>query len=191
MSFQNQYSDLQSRYNQLKGKRDLLNQELTSWNKDLVHHQDEESQLTEAAEIIRIAGRKVQMILEYRISKLVTEALKTVFPDPYEFQMQFLTKGGRIEAKIILTKDGEEFDPMSATGGGVVDVVAFALRIGCYLISQPRTRPTIILDEPFRFVSKDLQPRIRLMLDKISSELGIQFLIVTHEEILAALPDET
>ena len=73
---------------------------------------------------------------------------------------------------------------MTAAGGGVVDVAAFALRLSCYLIMSPRPEPVIILDEPFRFVSKEYQGQVAELLEELSAKLGLQFVIVTHEEEL-------
>jgi DNA repair exonuclease SbcCD ATPase subunit len=58
-------------------------------------------------------------------------------------------------------------------------------------MASPRTRNTIILDEPFRFLSEDHQEQAGIMLKEISKKLGIQFLVVTHNPILAEVADRT
>ena len=50
--------------------------------------------------------------------------------------------------------------------------------------------PVIILDEPLRFLSVDLQERASIMIKEISKKLGLQFLIVTHESTLASYADK-
>jgi DNA repair exonuclease SbcCD ATPase subunit len=65
-----------------------------------------------------------------------------------------------------------------------VDVASFALRLALRTMRRPKSRATIILDEPFKFVSKDLQPRVADMLRDLSDRLRVQFIIVTHEETL-------
>jgi DNA repair exonuclease SbcCD ATPase subunit len=40
----------------------------------------------------------------------------------------------------------------------------------------------IILDEPFRFLSKDLQPRAGEMMNKLCKSLGLQIICVTHSQ---------
>jgi DNA repair exonuclease SbcCD ATPase subunit len=37
-----------------------------------------------------------------------------------------------------------------------------------------------VLDEPFKFVSEEYRPRVRAMLEKLSAELDVQFIMVTH-----------
>jgi DNA repair exonuclease SbcCD ATPase subunit len=87
-------------------------------------------------------------------------------------------------------KDGEEIDPMTASGGGVVHVASFALRIAMWSLQRPRPRETILLDEPFHFLSRDLQPKASELLKVISKRLGIQFVIVTHDDSLTEAADK-
>ena len=79
---------------------------------------------------------------------------------------------------------------MDASGGGAVDVAAFALRVASWSMQHPRSRATIILDEPMRFLSTDLQPKASEMLKQLSEKLGLQFIIITHEEELADEADK-
>jgi ABC-type Fe3+/spermidine/putrescine transport system ATPase subunit len=71
-------------------------------------------------------------------------------------------------------------DPLDATGGGVCDVAAFALRVACLMLSQPPKRRLLVADEPFRFVSEEYRPAVRQMIETLADELGIQFILVTH-----------
>jgi DNA repair exonuclease SbcCD ATPase subunit len=47
------------------------------------------------------------------------------------------------------------------------------------------------LDEPFRFVSSDLQDRASQMVKELSEKLGLQFIIITHNPTLASYADKT
>lgn len=164
-----------------------LNQRLDGLQKEVADLSVDLDTNRRALEIVYEASQAIQRNLEIRISSLVTETLRTVFPDPYEFKIRFEVKRNNTEARLLFVREGEEFDPLTAAGGGVVDVAAFALRLSALLLTKTISagvRDTIILDEPFRFVSQDLQPRIRTMLDRIAQDLQIQFIIVTHEHIL-------
>jgi len=75
--------------------------------------------------------------------------------------------------------------PFDASGGGAVDISAYSLRIGSWSLAQPRSRPFLMLDEPFRFVSKAKMPLAGQMLSESSKQLGLQIIMVTHiEELL-------
>jgi DNA repair ATPase RecN len=142
--------------------------------------------LQEAQKIIQGISEQIQKKAHLQISAIVTRCLQTVFQDSdYKFQIKFEQKRGKTEANLIFSKNGMEVDPMTASGGGVVDVAAFALRIACLVLSLPKKRKFLVLDEPFRFLSKDYQPAIQELLMALSQELGIQILMVTHSDLLA------
>jgi DNA repair exonuclease SbcCD ATPase subunit len=136
--------------------------------------------LEEAQAFIQIVAQETQSQLRFVIGDLVNLAISVCFPDEYIFDINFEIKRGRTEAQLIFKKDGIELDPISASGGGVVDVVAFALRLSAWSLGH--TDNVIILDEPFRFLSKDLQPRAGEMMNKLCKSLGLQIICVTHSQ---------
>ena len=139
-----------------------------------------ESNLEEALFVAQEVAQQTQEELEYQISTLVTNALESIFPDPYEFHVAFEIKRGKTEASLFFTRNGEEIDPLTASGGGVIDIAAFALRLSAFLISAEKPPPAIILDEPFRFVSEEYRPAVAELVDEMATKLGIQFIMVTH-----------
>lgn len=133
-----------------------------------------------AREIITIVAKETQQQLEMRITNIVSMALAAVFPDPYQFKLVFNERRNQTEADLLLVRDGEELSPVEGAGGGVLDVTSFALRIAVLLMSNYRR--VIILDEPFRHLSADLQPKASEMMKMLSDKLGIQFIMVSHED---------
>jgi ABC-type uncharacterized transport system YnjBCD ATPase subunit len=143
-----------------------------------------------AQALIQTVAQATQKQLEYHISELVSLALAAVFPHPYSLRLDFELRRGRSEAVLSFSRgDGERIDPLSASGGGPVDVACWALRVSLWSLRNPKSRRTILLDEPFRFVSRDLQPRASAMLKEISAKMKLQFIIVTHEENLVECAD--
>lgn len=138
----------------------------------------------EAHEIIQTVAVGVQLEAHQRISGVVSRCLATVFEEPYVFQLKWDRARGRTEVRMVFMRDGMEVDPMDAAGGGVVDVAAFALRLACLMLHRPSVRRTVVLDEPFKFVSADRRGCVRRMLEDLSEELDVQFIMVTHIEEL-------
>lgn len=136
----------------------------------------EESQL-----LIQRVAQDTQSKLKFKVEDVVNTALDAVFPDEYSFSLDFELSRGKTEARLVFNskKTGREIDPMNASGGGVVDLTSFALRIACFALEQG-TDNVIVLDEPFRFISRDLQSRAGEILKSLSRKMGIQFIIVTH-----------
>lgn len=161
--------------------KDGLEREQTS----LESASSKEEHTRQAQEVLQVLAQAVQQQAHDRIAKVVSTCLSTVFDDPYEFHIQFERRRGRTEAELRFRRRGLDVDPLTAAGGGVVDVAAFALRIACLVMHRPRLSPVIVLDEPFRFVSAQYQESVRVMLEQLSSEMGVQIIFVTHNDNLA------
>ena len=130
--------------------------------------------------ILQEVARQTQKELEYRINDLVTAALVAVFPDPYSFELEFVERRNKTEADLWLRRKGERMNPLDAAGGGAVDVAAFALRVALWGIRTPRFHSVLVLDEPFRFLSRELQPKASALLKILSERMGLQILMVSH-----------
>lgn len=137
----------------------------------------------EAQKISQAVAQGIQQQAHQQITRLVSRCLAAVFDDPYEFNIAFEQKRGKTEARLFFTREGNEVDPMTASAGGAIDVAAFALRLAAMVLTRPAVRRFMFLDEPFRFVSPEpsnYRERVRDMLEMLQTELGIQFVIVTH-----------
>lgn len=147
--------------------------------------------LEKAHEILKQVGLQTQQQLIYHISDVTSVALESVFDEPYRLVLDFVERRNKNECDILFEKNGEKIDPMLASGGGVVDLAAFALRIASWSMQIPKTRSIIILDEPFKHLSKNLHARASEMIKLLADRLGIQFIIITHSEVLSTSADKT
>lgn len=159
-------------------------QTLRTEQQALAEAEDTATDAEEAQKILQLVAQTVQQQAHDRIAGVVTRCLAAVFDDPYEFKVVFEQKRGRTEARLIFMSEGKEIDPMSAAGGGVVDIAAFALRLSCLMLSRPPVRKLLVMDEPMKFVSERYRDRVRLLLEGLSEELGVQMIFVTHMSAL-------
>jgi DNA repair exonuclease SbcCD ATPase subunit len=182
--------EIRTAIEQSKGKR----QEVECRQTDLVEKvktTEKEINFSEKAQaIIQRVAKNTQSQLEYHISDMVTIAMDTIFTEPYKFKVGFVLKRNKTECVLSFERDGELIDPLSASGGGVVDVASFALRIALWTLQAPKSRNTIVLDESFKFVSKDLLPRVGELLTELSNKLNLQFIVVTHLDELIECADK-
>jgi len=88
-----------------------------------------------------------------------------------------------------LVRDGMEVPPLDSTGGGVVDVVGFMLRLAFWAFTQGG-RPIMLIDEPFKNLSADLHELAGELLKGMSERLGIQLLTITHLRGLISQADK-
>jgi len=137
-------------------------------------------QSLEARRCIQAVAQSIQETVHRRVAGVVSRCLSVVFDEPYEFRVKFVQKRGKTEAELVFCRNGREIDPMTASGGGVVDVAAFALRLACLMLSRPSPRRMIVLDEPFKFVSEEYRDRVKEMLLELADQMKIQFVMVTH-----------
>lgn len=139
------------------------------------------SVLQEVQEIVQEISENIQNVVHSEISAVVSQCLNSVFDDPYTFKIDFQKKRGKTEARLLLERDGLVIDdPLEEAGGGVIDIVVFALRVACVLRSTSHLRRLIILDEPFRHLHPDLRSTAMQMVKEIAKKTKTQFIIVSH-----------
>ena len=172
-----------------QGQQQKIENDLAGVETNIVQLKDEVDYTEKARSIIQKIAKATQAELEYYISELVTLAFASVFPDPYQFGVVFEEKRGKTECRMRFLRDGHEVNPLSGSGGGPLDIASTTLQFTIWSLN--RTRPIIGLDEPFRFLSRDLQPKAGEMLKEVSKKLGLQILMVTHSEDLADCADKT
>ena len=135
----------------------------------------------EVQTIFQEVAQITQKELEYHVSELVTLAMAAVFTNSYKLEVEFVQRRNRTEADLWFVRDGKRTDPMGASGGGAVDVAAFALRVSLWSLNPKRTRPVFILDEPLKFLKGgDLPEKGAEMLQEISRKMGLQVIMVSH-----------
>ena len=163
---------MKRKYLDTKKLRDIEKEKLEE-SKDLLND------IIQAQEIAQKAAEQIQQQVHQRITSIVNKCLQVIFPDPYEFQIRFTLKRGKTEADLVFTRDGRE---RKNVGGGVIDIVAFALRLSSLLLSNDKVAPVEILDQPFGNISKakGYLERVPDMLVLLAEEFGIQFIQVTH-----------
>jgi DNA repair exonuclease SbcCD ATPase subunit len=182
--------ELRNRLEQLKGEKNQLLTQIKQYRQQLRELKQQIIQYEKAREIIREVGLKTQQQLQYHISDITSLALEAVFDDPYTLKVEFVQRRNKTECDLLFVRNGKEIDPLEASGYGAVDIAAFALRVASWSMKTPKTRNTIILDEPMLSLSEDRQPLASRMLKEISERLGIQFIIVTHKELLTEYADK-
>ena len=175
---------------QQKGRKSQVEKEIQTVKQHIKENKQSLQRHEEAREIIRTVGLRTQQQLQYHISEITTLALEAVYDDPYQLIAEFVQRRNKTECDLYFERDGMKVDPLSASGGGAVNVAAFALRVASWSMQQPKSQNTLILDEPFANLSVDLLPRACEMLQQISAKLGLQMIIITHAEELEYAADK-
>jgi len=172
------------------GKRELLTKQLEQIEEErsekvlsLENHQ-------KARAIVQIVAQTTQAKVEFHISNLVSLALASVFPDPYEFKLSFVPRRNKTECDLLFSKRGKTTDDiLFGGGGGVADIASFALRIACWSIKK--NRPFMLLDETTKFLhNPDFQEKASELFKRISGDLKIQIILITDQKIMVKAADK-
>ncbi len=169
--------------NELVSEAALAKKQFKEEKQNLIDVEDDFTNIEQAQQITQQIAQVIQQQAHNKIAAVVSRCLETVFDgdDVYGFKIHFERKRGKTEAKLVLIKNGNEIDnPIDADSGGVLDIAAFALRLAALILAKPKLRRTIILDEPFKFVSAEYLSNVKLLLEGLARDFKVQFIMVTH-----------
>lgn len=169
---------------------------LSTLKDDNVYLDNEKSNkedLVKAKWVINEVVKSTQETFKRRVEKLTTMAIRSVFDKPYEFKLKFEIKRNKPECRPVIVEDREEFDDLKFDkGGGLFPIISFALRVVMWSLQKPQSRNTLILDEPLKGAvghDGDLLTKTAMMFKEISSKLGLQLIIITHEPLFIEIAD--
>lgn len=164
-----------------KLKKQFVKEEMNSLKKKRESAKKDMVKAVKCLAIAQIVAQLTQQQLEQQLSDIVTPAIQSIFGKDYIFKIRYVQKRKKTEAEIYLIDErGNEFDPLEDNGGGICDVVALALRLACWKISNPRSAPILFMDEPLKFVSMDYCEDTCNFLIEIVKQLEIQVIMITH-----------
>ena len=176
-----EFERIEKLFNQSLGVKSQIQKQLQE-TVELKKYSEKKLKLIEEAQtFLQKVAQSTQENLKFQIEDIVNLALESVFPDEYLFQIVFNVSRGKTDAELVFQdkRTGQTIDPMEASGGGVIDLTAFALRISAFALENG-TDNLIILDEPFKFISRDLQERAGEILKTLSDKMKLQIIMVTH-----------
>ena len=190
-------SEIRNELERRKGERNQLQRNVHEIKSKIKSQSNLLKDIEEAQTIIQAVAQATQSELEFHISELVSLALEAVFPNPYSFHLDFEVRRNQTEADISFSSRNSEerIHPLNAAGGGVCDITAFALRIALWSLERPRTRETLILDEPFKNINdpgnkSGLHLKAAEMMKMLSERLGLQMIVVTLNDELIEVADK-
>lgn len=185
------FNTIYNKLNQLKGKRDSLVEQLTMLNSSKTELEYDLIDIVEAQKIIQEVANLTQEQIIIHIIDVVNLALDAIpFDEVYKFGMEFTIRANRTICELYFERNGNRIKPIDSSGGGALDIASFGLRLAVWSLLTGKKNNTIILDEPFKFLSKDLRPYSGEMLKAISEKLGIQIILVTHDEEYVNIADK-
>lgn len=162
-----------------RAQLDLAEKSLADNRKKLEGLQADCSNQKKALVLLQDVASKTQDQLKDAVQRSVQNCLDLLFPG-YEFAVNFVPKRGKVDTEFRICKGGAKLDPLDSSGGGLVDSVSFALRVGCLRLAGKR--PFLLLDEPFGHLrdGEEVKPRKELgqVIATLVDKIGVQVLMV-------------
>lgn len=189
-------ADLRSRYEQGRGRLQLLESQQTEKNAALAQVRAN----TETWRLVQVLFTQVSEFareqLKTRVEATVTAALRAVFGDEsLRFEVEIREVGGRpaAEWRVVSAYADTEIanSPEDARGGGIVDVVSLALRLALLELSRPKPGGSVLLDEPGKMISTEYAEHVAHFLRSYLQRTGRQGLMITHNAALAEAADRS
>lgn len=178
----NKIQELRINLEREKGRRNEIIETISDTKKSIKKQIYLEQIIKETSFIINEVAQNTQRKLEFCLSELVTLALSSTFPEKgYKFKVIFEKKREKTEVSFNFEdRNGELIDPMDDSGGGVIDITSFALRLALYAIMPNKPDNVFILDEPFKHLRGAInQERTSEMIKMISQKLGVQIIMIS------------
>lgn len=178
---------LQRQFHALKGRRDLLNEQLLGAELTLGIAALEVQACDTALAQLHTVRDTTTARMQGTVAELCTDGLRVVFNDPdLRLEVRSVERRGVVEADLILIRNGLETMPLEGNGGGLVaDAAAMMRLVLVRLLSLRGIMPLLVMDEPFAALSEDRREAMAEVLEQIARELGIQVLITTHADEFA------
>ena len=171
--------DLQKKVVSGRAHLDLAEKNLAEKQGELEGLQKDCESQKKALALLQDVASKTQDQLKDAIQQTVQGCVDLLVPG-YEFKVNFVPKRGKVDAEFRICKDKAELDPFDSSGGGLVDSVSFALRVGCMRLAGKR--PLLLLDEPFGHLRDGEEDKPRKELGRVVAtlveKLGVQVIMV-------------
>lgn len=173
------FIEIKNKLDEIRIKKQTCEFNLKSRKERLDEIKEEMETLLKSQSLLQEVAAEVQSKLSVKIDSIVNLGLATCFGDEYHFKLEYVLARGKTEVEFNLyDREENPVDPMLQSGGGLVDLLAFCLRIAVYNISH--TDNVIVFDEAMKYVSAGFREKAAELVHTLSERLGLQFISVTH-----------
>lgn len=173
----------------LEGRADTLKQQLGEARAAAYQQAAEADECAKVLAVLRGLEAAWRERIEGGIASIISHGLSVVFGEPIEVVLETTTFRDTTSMEILIRQNGALSSVLDAKGGSLVQVLGFLWRLFLTVTAQPPLARVLVLDEPFAMVSEEYRPALAELLRELSTRLGVQFLIITHEKELTDAAD--
>lgn len=173
-----------SEIDSLKGQLDFIEKSIIEKTDNIEKLKIESEVVQKAVELLQLVQRATREKTKQDFETIVTHALRSVFNKDIKLELEFGRRGNLPELNLnIQTPECTEFvDLLDSESGGIINIVAMALRLVLLEISVPKIEGFLVLDEKFNNVSEEYLENTVNFLKEINKKLNRQIIWVTHTQ---------
>jgi len=184
------YNSYKSEIDQRKGQKLQLEKTIENLKKSIEEDAGQEKILTDTNAFLQELNIQRRETTVTRIEDIVTEALQEILNnDNINFKIIFEAKRSAVntEFKIFNSINMTEYDILTSRGGALAHIVSVALKI---IISKLLgLEHCLIFDESATFLDDENVVRFAEFLQKVSKQLDVQIIFVTHIKPIISAAD--
>lgn len=182
---------INSELSSLEGKCSLLDEQISESEQKIKNLSHKKELYKKSVELLSLVQQATKEKIKEGFESIVSYALKYIYNADYEFSLEFGKRGNLQEIDFnVKTPDFKlPSDPKDTSGGGVLDILSLALRTALLELSKPKIEGFIVLDEPFKHLSKDYLQQAGEFLKAINKRINRQIIMITHKEEMLSNAD--
>ena len=179
----------------LAAQRELVRRRLADAERAVAAARADQADIDAVQRVVQYVAARVQTGFGDYVGAICTKAVHHVFPDRKgdAFVVRFRENRGKTECqRVLVSKGGSEAHPFDCAGGGVWDVLGFALQGAMIALEEPKPSLIMFTDEPFKFIhGREKRRKALSMLRNVSVNLGIQMIIIHQSDVDGESVDES
>jgi predicted ATP-dependent endonuclease of OLD family len=180
------------RYKKLKFAEEQTLFRLDDVNNALDKEEENHDILVKARWVFTEAARMTRGEFKDRVEDLINLVIKSVFVDrDFEFVLDFQEKRNQVECTPLISENDELYAPIDEMGGSTAQLLGLFFRPILWSLEKEKTRPLFIIDEPEQHIGESNIDALGQVIALLSHQLGIQFILTTHNWNLAPYGDRT
>ncbi|MGE5455424.1 MAG: hypothetical protein ACM3O9_09530 [Methylocystaceae bacterium] len=189
------YQGFSDEYQRQRAVKNDIDDRIIKLKQEAADLEDRQEVWRQVSQLFLLAAEYARANACTAMEKIVTTGLRSVFANDLAFHIELDTaRTDRPEASFLVASSygGNaqiSNEPRDARGGGVVDIIALALRVAFIEISDPPVEGPLILDEPAKHVSEEFMPGVAAFIRQINDSFGRQIILITHNHELEAAGD--
>jgi DNA repair ATPase RecN len=178
---------LRNLYNQKLGKLEAITNTLKACQTRVQELELNQNTVEKSSIFLQSLSDTSRIQVVEKISGLVTEVLQAVKDTNLSFRMELGTERNQPDLKFLLHDaiTNTDMNILESAGGGIADLVSFALRVSLLLKWKPSLEKVLVLDETLKFISVADQELAGEFVRKLSEQLGLQIIFISHSKTLA------